>query len=190
MYLLNAHVQHLGAFVSAEVASAILENIARLDDLAPGLYEMIIEQHDGADNTAQLVVHFEERSVEQIRYKVPGKSFEKVQKLSERNKLWYRNVASPWVSAFANPLSAHVLKWFHPMRSTKLVYSDKLFPWMLPVAAMAETVRSSPAPVTAQNALAEWEQQANRVTEHLLDDYRQLRDAWSEQLFRLLYGDK
>jgi hypothetical protein len=122
---------------------------------------MIIERQDA--NT-QMVTRFEERAVEQIRYNAPAKSFQKVQQLSERNELLYRHVASPWVSALANPLSAQVLKWLHPMRFTKLVYSDKLSPWMMSVAAMAHAVRSSRAPVAAPNALVEWEQQANRVT--------------------------
>lgn len=194
VYLLNTHVGHLGIFVSSEVAKlehrAILENIGRLDALAPGLYEMIIERQDGADSGGELVARFEERAIEQIRYNAPGKSFEKVQELSERNELLYRHIASPWISAFANPLSAQVLKWLHPMRLSKLVYSEKLFPWMMPVAAMADAVRSSRVQMAEPNALAEWEQQANRVAEHVLDGYRQVRDAWSEQLFRLLYGDK
>lgn len=194
VYLLNTHVGHLGIFVSADVAKqehrAILENLGRLEALLPGPYEMKINrpaQEPGPDER-RLAVHFEEREVEQIRYDYPKASFEKVQALSEWNEAIYRNFVSPWITPFANPLAAEVQKWLHPMRSTKVVFSEKFNPWMLPVAAWASAVREQRTPLSAPNFVALLEEQASAIAEQTLDSYRRNRDAWSEQLFTLIYG--
>ncbi|MFX8616658.1 DUF3141 domain-containing protein, partial [Acinetobacter baumannii] len=51
VYLTNPHVGHLGIFVSAGVARlehrAILESLAEIEALAPGLYEMKIDNPSG-----------------------------------------------------------------------------------------------------------------------------------------------
>lgn len=193
VYLLNTHIGHLGIFVSADVARqehrAILENIGRLEALPPGLYEMKIDRpvHDAGPDERRLAVHFEQREVAQISYDYPAASFEKVQALSEWNETLYRSFVSPWMTAFANPLGAEMQKWLHPMRSTRTVFSGKLNPWMLPVEAWAAAVRSARSPVDDANCFRAIEQQGALLAEHALDGYRQLRDGWSEQLFRLLY---
>lgn len=194
VYLLNTHIGHLGIFVSADVARhehrAILGNIGRLEALPPGLYEMKIDRpvHNAAPDERRLAVHFEPREVEQIRYDYPEASFEQVRRLSEWNETLYRNFVSPWMTLFANPLSAEMQKWLHPMRSTKLIFSGKLNPWMLPLAAWATAVRSARAPEDGANCFRAIEQQGALVAEHMLDGYRQIRDAWNEQLFHLIYG--
>jgi hypothetical protein len=51
VYLTNSHVGHLGIFASAKVARlehrAILENLSQINALAPGLYEMKIDNPSG-----------------------------------------------------------------------------------------------------------------------------------------------
>jgi hypothetical protein len=195
VYLLNTHVGHLGIFVSADVAKqehrAILENVGRLETLPPGLYEMKINRpaHDPGPDERRLAVHFEEREVEQIRYDYRRASFEKVQAVSEWNETLYRNFVSPWIKPFANPFAAEVQKWLHPMRSTKLVFSEKFNPWMLPVAAWANAVRAQRTPLSEPDPLAELEEQASAIAGQILDSYRRTRDAWCEQLFALIYGN-
>lgn len=195
VYLLNTHVGHLGIFVSADVAQqehrAILENVGRLEALTPGLYEMKIDRplHDAGPDERRLAVHFEEREVEQIQYDYPKASFERVQALSEWNESIYRTFVSPWITPFANPLAAGLQKWLHPMRSTKVVFSEKLNPWMLPVAIWANAIRAARWPLPEPNRVAELEGQASAIAEQMLDAYRHARDAWSEQLFALIYGN-
>lgn len=76
IYLLNPHVGHLGIFVSSKVARleqrAILESIGELNDLAPGLYEMCIDNPTGDTDCLkpQFQVRFEERRVEDLDH--PG----------------------------------------------------------------------------------------------------------------------
>jgi hypothetical protein len=74
------------------------------------------------------------------------------------------------------------------MRSTKVVFSEKFNPWMLPVAAWASAVREQRTPLSAPNFVALLEEQASAIAEQTLDSYRRNRDAWSEQLFTLIYG--
>lgn len=195
VYLLNTHIGHLGIFVSAGVAKlehrAILESLGDLDALQPGLYEMKISNPTGDPDCRkpQYTVHFEEREVEQIQYAYPEQSFEKVQAVSEWNELVYRNTLSPWFTAFANPLSAEMLKWLHPMRTSHTLFSEKLNPWMLPVAAWSVAVAGARAAVDDANQFVMMERVASGSISQLLDGYRQWRDTANEMLFAGVYDN-
>jgi hypothetical protein len=194
VYLLNTHIGHLGIFVSAGVAKlehrAILESLGDLDALQPGLYEMKISNPTGDPDCRkpQYTVWFEERKVEQIHYAYPEKSFEKVQAVSEWNELLYKNTISPWITAFANPLSAEVLKWLHPMRIGNAMFSEKLNPWMLPVKMLAPLVANERLQADEPNRFAAMETEASTAISKTLDSYRKIRDGLSEQIFSMLYG--
>jgi hypothetical protein len=194
VYLLNPHVGHLGIFVSASVAKlehrAILESLGDLSALKPGLYEMKISNPTGDPDCRkpQYAVRFEEREVEQIRYEYPQKSFEKVQAVSEWNEWLYRSTLSPWVVAFSNPWSAEVLKWLHPMRSSAVMFSEKLNPWMLPVKLMTPFLEKARLRVNQYNPFAALEADTCKLISQSLDSYRQARDNASERIFSLLYG--
>lgn len=194
VYLLNPHVGHLGIFVSASVAKlehrAILESLAELDALKPGLYEMKINNPSGDPDGSKphYIVRFEEREVEQIHYDYPLRSFEKVQALSESNEQLYKNTISPWITAFANPLSAYMLKWLHPMRTGHTLFSEKINPWMLPLKVLAPLIGKARLPTDEANQFVALEGQTSASISKALDNYRQIRDSASEQVFALLYG--
>lgn len=194
VYLINTHVGHLGIFVSASVAKlehrAILESLGELDALQPGWYEMKISNPTGDPDCRkpQYTVRFEERQVDQIHYAYPERSFEKVQVVSEWNELLYKNTISSWITAFANPLSAEILKWLHPMRTSRTVFSEKLNPWMLPVKILAPFVAGARLPAGEAKQFEAMEAEASAAISRTLESYRQVRDAASEQLFSMLYG--
>lgn len=194
VYLLNPHVGHLGIFVSASVAKlehrAILESLGELDALKPGLYEMKISNPtaDPDCRKPQYTVHFEERQVERIQSAHPVQSFEKVQTLSGWNELLYKNTVSPWVTAFANPLSAEMLKWLHPMRVSNAMFSEKLNPWMWPLKTLAPFIEKARLPADEANPLVAMEGDVSASISKTLDSYRQIRDSANEQLFSMLYG--
>lgn len=195
VYLLNMHVGHLGIFVSASVAKlehrAILESLGELDALKPGLYEMKINNPTGDPDChkPQYTVHFEERQVEQIHYAYPEQSFEKVRAVSEWNELAYQNTISPWITAFANPLSAEMLKWLHPMRTSRLFLSEKFNPWMLPIATLSPMVRNARMAAGDANQFVNIERTVSSLISRLLDGYRELRDAANEELFKAIYDN-
>lgn len=194
VYLLNAHVGHLGIFVSSDVAKfehrAILENLGEIAALPPGLYEMKIDNPTGDRDCRrpQYDVHFEERQVEQIQYVYPAGSFENVQALSEWNDWVYRSTLGPWIKMSASPASALMLKWLHPMRAGPLLFSEILNPWMFPVQAVARTVQTARAAVDDDNPFAKIETAASGLVGVALEGYRQIRDAAYESIFNAVYG--
>ncbi|MBE0624464.1 MAG: DUF3141 domain-containing protein [Burkholderiales bacterium] len=194
VYLLNPHVGHLGIFVSASVARlehrAILESLGDLEALKPGLYEMKISNptNDPDCRKPQYSVVFEERKVEDIRFDYPSAEFEKVRKVSEFNEQLYSTFVSPWVRAGANPISAEWLKWTHPMRTSRYLFSEKLNPWMAAVAAMAPWVSAYRERVSADNPLLVGERALSKQISTGLDAYRKHRDEATEAVFKRLYA--
>ena len=73
IYLINPHVGHLGIFVSASVARlehrAILDSLKKIEALAPGLYEMKIDNPTGDPDCSHdaYSMRFEERRVEDLK---------------------------------------------------------------------------------------------------------------------------
>lgn len=196
IYLLNHHVGHLGIFVSADVARlehrAILESLGEIQALPPGLYEMIIENpSDNAEShKPQFKVRFHERDVSEIRFSYPQKSFEKVQALSEQNEELYKSFVSPWITALANPFSAEALKWLHPMRMSRYMFSEQLNPWMIPVKALAPAVERVRRPASEDNVFVQTERAASKAIASSLKNYQESRDTASELLFARVFASQ
>ena len=194
VYLLNPHVGHLGIFVSASVARlehrAILEHVEELEALKPGLYEMKIVNPTGDPDCRkpQYRVEFEPRQVEDIRFEYPREAFEKVRKVSDFNESIYTAFVSPWVRAASTPWSAELLKWLHPMRVNRYIYSEKLNPWMAGVKILAQAARSARAPVAKDNPYLAAEKAASQSISQGLESYRKGRDLAYETLFDAIFG--
>ena len=193
VYLLNPHVGHLGIFVSAAVAKlehrAILESLDEIDTLEPGLYEMKIDNPTGDPDCRrpQYAVHFEPRSVEDIRFEYPREEFERARRISEWNEALYKTLMSPWVRATASPLTALLQKWLHPMRMSRYLFSERINPWMIPISMLAPHLSVEPRG-TAGNPWMQLEQSGSQSISQALDQYRQFRDLVSERAFNVLYG--
>jgi len=189
VYLLNPHVGHLGIFVSASVAErehrAILANVEALERLAPGLYEMKL---DKADAVRAPAARFEPRRVEDIRFEYPRESFERVRALSEAGVRAYQAFLGPWVRAFATPWSAQFMKWAHPMRASRYLFSERFNPWMAGVAATADLVRGERWPAAEGNPFLAAERESSRQLSEALERFRVLRDTAQEELFRRSFG--
>jgi len=146
VFLTNPHVGHLGIFVSAAVARlehrAILEHLAEIEALEPGLYEMKIDNPTGDPDCArhQYSVRFEPRKIEDLRFDYPRAAFERVRQVSEWNESVYRTFVSPWVAAVATPWLATSMRWLHPMRTSRYVWSERFMPWMGAFAVLADAV--------------------------------------------------
>ena len=194
VYLINPHVGHLGIFVSASVARfehrAILESLGDVEALAPGLYEMKISNPTGDLDCRkpQYSVAFEERRVEDLAFAYPHKEFERVRQISDANEAFYRTFVSPWVRAVSTPWTAAMLKWLHPMRTSRYLLSEKFSPWMHLVAAVAKQVRTNRASVPDSNPLRLAERAFSKQVEKAIETARQSRDNTEEELFRRLYG--
>jgi hypothetical protein len=195
VYLTNPHVGHLGIFVSAGVARlehrAILESLDEIEALAPGLYEMKIDNPSGDPDCHKPAykVGFEPRQVEELETDYPREAFERVMQVSELNETLYRTFVSPWVQMLATPWTAEMLKWLHPMRTSRYLLSESFNPWMRGVAMMADTVAKRRQPLPHDHPLIERERAAMGEITQALENVRKVRDAGYEQTFGLLYGD-
>ncbi|MFZ3139045.1 MAG: DUF3141 domain-containing protein [Polaromonas sp.] len=205
VYLLNPHVGHLGIFVSASVAQhehrAILENIEGFKDLDPGLYEMKIGEpvesqpvrgsgkRSGPDTPpARHKVWFEERGIEDLQYNYPHKAFEKVAAVSGWNESVYRTWVSPWIKWSANPVSAFMQKWGHPMRLQRYLFSPQITPAMAWVTFAAAWSRENRLPASENNPWRRREEATGKLITGSLEQWRVQRDAAEEHLFTMLYG--
>ena len=144
--------------------------------------------HDPDCCKPQYLVAFEERKVEEIRFDYPREEFEKVRKVSEFNERLYSTFVSPWVRASANPMSAEWLKWMHPMRAGRYLFSEALNPGMAGIVALTPWVREHRENVSEDNPLLARERELSQQTSAGLDSYRKRRDEATEVLFKWLYG--
>lgn len=194
VYLRNDHVGHLGIFVSASVAKlehrAILESIGELEGLAPGLYEMKILNPTGDPDChkPQYHVRFEERDVEQIQFQYDENAFERVRKASEWNEFIYQTFASPLVQFAANPFLTEALKWMHPMRASRYVYSEQVNPAMALLKFIVPLVSARRSSIDEHNHFKEIEHAVSTSVSSSLDTYAKWRDHILEALFTQLYG--
>ena len=194
VYLINPHVGHLGIFVSAKVAKlehrAILENTTDIENLKPGLYEMIIDNPTGDPDCSrdQYDVRFEERRVEDICESVPQESFKAVCGVSEKNDEAYKRFVRPFVQVLANPVTAELLKTAHPMRVSRKMFSEQLNPAMLPLPLAAQTVRDNRKAAAEDNPFKEMEGLTAERIEAAIDTMSNYQKKYQETLYKAIYG--
>ncbi len=195
VYMTTPHVGHLGIFVSASVARlehrAILESLDDIEALEPGLYEMKIDNPSGDPDCHKPAysVRFEPRKVEDLKADHPREAFESVRRVSEFNETLYRTFVSPSVQTFATPWTAEALKWLHPMRTSRYLFSEAFNPWMRGIAILAGTVARRRQPLPQDHPLIERERAAIGEISEAMAHAREARDAGYEQAFSLLYGE-
>jgi len=169
--------------------AAILESVDDLDSLPPGLYEMKILNPTGDPDCRkpQYSVKFEERGVEDLRASYPRKAFERVRRLSEVDAAFYELVVGPWIRAVSTPWSATLVKWLHPMRTSRYLSSDVFDPRMAGVAILAGIVRQYRAPADSDNRFLALEHEASEAVARALEAWTSLRDRLAETMFNSLY---
>ncbi|MFP4031401.1 MAG: DUF3141 domain-containing protein [Desulfococcaceae bacterium] len=201
VYRVHEKVGHLGIFVSGSVAKKehkeIIENIERIDNLPPGLYEMVIEETERTLEDGVVLpdfnVRFVEREMTDILSLDDGfeneREFKPVAVVSEFNDKLYRNWLAPAVRLTTTSASAEAMKWAHPMRLSRYAFAD-LNPWMWPMKHMAETVRNHRKPANPDNPFVQAQEAVSKSIIAMLDGYRDMRDTTQEFLFKSIYGNK
>ncbi len=192
VYLLHRQVGHLGIFVSAGVARrehrAILHHAATIQDLAPGLYEMVLADGDGSDVAAS--ARFELRRLEDLPFDAVPAGFDKVQALSERAERAYAQLISPWVRLAVTPESARLLRQMHPMRISRQVWSEKASPalaWLPWMQQWLERCDAHDANRTS-NPWYQLERVGADAYAQAWESWRTSRDLWAEVAFQQLYA--
>jgi len=194
VYLTHDHVGHLGIFVSASVARlehrAILESLDDVEALAPGLYEMKIENPSGDPDCHKpaFSVRFEPREVTDLGISVEDAELSQVAQISQINEAAYDLFLGPWIRTITTPASAEMLRTLHPMRWTRKMFSERYNPWMGFVKSAAEQVRKDRVPLPDDDPAMCAEQALIARTGETIAAWRKARDAGIKQLFQALYA--
>jgi pimeloyl-ACP methyl ester carboxylesterase len=200
VYTMHASVGHLGIFVSGKVANKEHTEFAQcmemIDLMPPGLYEAVItEEPSGSDPGVQngkYLLRLEVRTLDDIRKlgENPAEDerrFATVARVSEVNKSLYRTFAAPVVrSLFPEPV-ARVVQQLHPNRLKFSLLSDRN-PLLLPVKALAESVRARRQKASADNPLLSLERAASSWLASALDGWGAMRGRLQEATFLTVYG--
>jgi len=195
IYMVHETIGHLGIFVSGPVSrkehNEMITSVDQADLLAPGLYEMIIEEtpEEGRENKVY-DVRFEARDMDDIRAlddDVDDQAvFGPVARLSTRNDLFYQLMVSPFVRPAVTEALAEGIRQMHPLRTTKYGFSD-LNPWMLPFKPLAQQVRENRKAVDDTNPFMALEKQVSTHISDTLDFIRNARDLGQELWFQSVY---
>jgi uncharacterized protein DUF3141 len=197
IYMVHNSVGHLGIFVSSSTArkehSEIVSVLKTIETLAPGLYEMTIEEQRGDGQHAQFHVDFKERTMADVLALNAGgraeeADFGAVARLSEVAAEIYDLSVRPLVHAAANPALAETLRALHPMRTQRRAMSDRV-PGVAQLGALAQTVQKDRRPAGSDNPFRRAETLWADMVERGFDFYRDVRDAWIEMSFFALYGN-
>ena len=196
--LMHENIGHLGIFVSGKVARKeyreLVSVLKSIEALPAGLYAMSIKESVGKDGKPEYEVEFQERRLEEIAGKLnrfrraDEKPFEAVAEVAEFNQRAYELFAQPLVQAMSNDYLAKLQREFHPLRFEKWAVSD-LNPWMRWIDPAADMVRAQRQAAEADQPFRKAEGMVSELVSASLDYYRATRDAISEALFFLTYGN-
>jgi hypothetical protein len=201
VYLLAQDVGHLSIFVGSRVARKehreLISVMDMLEELPPGLYEMVIEDRPKHGEPLDIdrdtyIVRFETRTVDDIRALNPDRRsgealFSTVEQVSEIDERLYESLCGPIVRALTNEATADLLRWLHPMRSRQYLISD-VNPALAALPFCAEYARKHRHPASEDNAFLQLEHALSKQIVTTLNYYRDLRDSWLEQMVKLAYG--
>lgn len=199
IYLEHATIGHLGIFVSGAVARRehreLLDANEAIRLLAPGLYEMIIEDVPmAAESEPSYAVYFEPRRIADIlsddedeRERDDEREFALVDQVSQINSRLYEWFVRPWLRPAISEPIAELMRKTHPFRMQQYLYSS-LNPALSWLAGYAPLLRASRQPVSAHNPLLAWQETYSNLVEAQLNAYRDVRDASQEMSFHAVYG--
>lgn len=197
VYTLHEDIGHLGIFVSGRVArrehTAIIGAIEAIEDLPPGLYEMVIE--DGSeqpfDTRAPYAIRFVERSIQDILgmddSREDERAFATLAAVSELNAAAYRTWMRPWVRLFSNEISAELLRRSLPARAQHEFFSSRN-PLMLALPRLANSVEKRRVALPKDNSFLKLERAFTQALVDGLNAYRDARDDGAKLLFEMMYG--
>ena len=196
LYMVHEKVGHLGIFVSSSVArkehAEMASTLKTIEALAPGLYEMKIDETAGDEGNEHFFVSFHERSMQDILSTMDNdreqeKDFAAVARFSALGAQAYELGLRPLVQGMVTPESAAALRESHPSRLSRKLFSDAnpLLTLMQPAVDWARSQRQPAQPDNPFLALERlW---ANGIMQGM-DFMRDVRDASYESSFLALYG--
>jgi len=190
IYMVHDKVGHLGIFVSSTIAkrehSEMASTMKTIEALAPGLYEMVIEDVIGEGNETSFVVSFHKRRLADLAGLDDGRHEEKalaaVARFSAALAEVYEVGVRPMVKPMVSTATVEIGRAMHPLRLQRSAFAS-VNPMMRPVEAMAETVRAQRKPVGPDNGFVALERLWAQGLTQSMDLFRDMRDMMAELAF-------
>ncbi len=195
VYMVHEQVGHLGIFVSSQIAkkehTEMASTLKTIEALAPGLYEMRIEDVEERGGEKHFTVGFVERSLDDIRALDDGfadeRPFAAVARASEVQAQIYDAVVRPVVKSVVTETTAELSRALHPKRVERALASSKN-PLMGHITAAAERVRANRAKAAPDNPFLAAEALWVESVEQTIDFWRDTRDMMYEMTFHAMWG--
>jgi pimeloyl-ACP methyl ester carboxylesterase len=195
VYMVHDKVGHLGIFVSSSIArkehTEVGSTLKTIEALAPGLYEMIIDEETGAAGDEHFLVSFHERKMSDLGVyddrRDDEQNFAAVSRLSELGAEIYDRNLRPLVRAAVSPAVAQRLRKSHPGRVKRRMFADAN-PAMAMVREAAKRIEQHRRPANPANPFLTLEKLWAESVTQTFDLWRDLRDASVELSFFGIYG--
>lgn len=195
IYMIHEKVGHLGIFVSSSIAkkehTEVTSTLKTIEALAPGLYEMTIDEQIGEGVDAHFRVSFTERKMSELAgiddAREDEAQFGAVSRLSDLACEFYDIFARPFVQAGVSRQTAEFFRKAHPARASRRMFSHEN-PFMAFARAQAQQAETARAKTDPANPFLALEKLWAAGTIQAFDFWRDLRDAAYEMTFFSLYG--
>ncbi|MEM5584619.1 DUF3141 domain-containing protein [Roseibium sp. AS2] len=195
IYMIHDQVGHLGIFVSSKIAkkehTEVTSTLKTIEALAPGLYEMTIDDYEGDLLEREFTVSFHERTMDDLKLIDDGRDdeipFAAVARASEQQAEFYDVCIRPFVQAGVTEQSADLRRRTHPLRVERASFSS-LNPFLSALPGWAARVREGRTPAAPDNPFVELQHVNAALVEQSMDLYRDLRDTAYESMFYSLWG--
>ena len=196
LYMIHEQVGHLGIFVSSSVARREHSNMAStlktIEALPPGLYEMIIEDHEGEDHAMTFDVSFAKRSMGDLVHQTGARrdeaAFAGVARMSEALTEFYETAVGPALRGMVREEAAQIARRTHPMRASRTILSNDM-PGSAAIGAAVDMVKANRQRADAGNPFFVAERMATDMVESGWDMLRDMRGAAQELSFLGLWAN-
>ena len=133
--------------------------------------------------------HFEPRCLEDIHFEASQGSFERVDALSRQLDRIYSAWTSPLVRAWVTPIAAHLLEQWHPMRTSRMAWSDQAVPALALLPWLARGLKDGGAEDSQRdtNPWYRMERTLADSAERAIESWRITRDLAAELMFERMY---
>jgi len=194
IYIVHDQIGHLGIFVSSKIAqrehSEVNTTLETIEALAPGLYEMVIEDYEGEMGSHQFTVSFKEKNFDDIRELDDGiddeQPFAAVARFSEVQAQAYEMFMRPVVKALMTQGAAELSRALHPQRVSRSLVSSHN-PAMRLIQSAACSLETTRKPVV-DNPFVALEEFWFKGMEQTIDMMRDSRDMAVETLFHSVWN--
>ncbi|WP_338082020.1 DUF3141 domain-containing protein [Donghicola mangrovi] len=196
IYMVHEKVGHLGIFVSSKIAkrehTEVASTLKTIEALAPGLYEMTIDDIVEEDGETHFVVGFSERQMADIRSLSEDmqdeRPFAAVARNSEVQAQLYDALVRPFMKAAITKSAAEASRVLHPQRLSRAMMASRN-PLVAPIEALAGHVVENRAKADPANPFLAAEAFWVQGVEQAIDMWRDTRDMMTEMSFYALWSN-